>query len=226
MDGKIFYSWQSDLPNKTNRGFIGDALDKAIKSLRKDDSIKVEPAIDRDTQNVAGSPDIVKTIFEKIDEAQIFVCDVSIINKYANSRLTPNPNVLIELGYAMRTLGEGNFIMVMNTAFGSPEQLPFDLRMRRVITYNMPVDNQDKSRERNKLAKSLERAIRSILQELENIIRKYLILKQLEEERTRELSITERAIISVKKGDRSSVIQPHLFMDWLNNQIKKLAPKF
>ncbi|NES73742.1 MAG: nucleotide-binding protein, partial [Okeania sp. SIO2D1] len=112
------------------------------KSIRNDDSIKVEPVIDRDTQNVAGSPDIVKTIFEKIDEAQIFVCDVSIINKDANSRPTPNPNVLIELGYAMKTLGEGKIIMVMNTAFGTPEQLPFDLRMRRVIRYNMPVDNQ------------------------------------------------------------------------------------
>ncbi len=119
MDCKIFYSWQSDLPNNTNRGFIGDALEKAVKSIRKDNSITVEPVIDRDTQNVPGSPDIVNTIFDKIDQAQIFVCDVSIINsnllnstnpifiqkalnnflyflyKDANSRPTPNPNVLI-----------------------------------------------------------------------------------------------------------------------------------
>ncbi|MDJ0556899.1 MAG: nucleotide-binding protein [Microcoleaceae cyanobacterium MO_207.B10] len=165
MDGKIFYSWQSDLPNNTNRGFIGDALEKAVKSIRNDDSIKVEPVIDRDTQNVPGSPDIVQTIFEKIEQAQIFVCDISIINsnlsnssnrkfiqkilesflnflnKNSYSRPTPNPNVLIELGYAMKTLGEEKIIMVMNTAFGTPEKLPFDLRMRRVITYNMPVDN-------------------------------------------------------------------------------------
>ncbi|NEP82074.1 MAG: nucleotide-binding protein [Okeania sp. SIO3C4] len=226
MDCKIFYSWQSDLPNPTNRTFIGDALEKAVKSIRNDDYIKVEPVIDRDTKDVPGSPDIVKTIFDKIEEAQIFVCDVSIINKDANSRLTPNPNVLIELGYAMKTLGEGNFIMVMNTAFGTPEQLPFDLRMRRVITYNMTVDNQDKSTERNKLAKFLERAIRPILEELEDIIRKFVISKQLEEERARELSITERAIISVKQGDRSSSIQVHQFMEWLDHQIKKLAPKF
>lgn len=80
MDCKIFYSWQSDLPNSTNRGFIQDALNKAVKSLRNDDFIEVEPVIDRDTQNVAGAPDIVKTIFDKIEQAQIFVCDVSIIN--------------------------------------------------------------------------------------------------------------------------------------------------
>ncbi|MDY7007593.1 MAG: hypothetical protein SWX82_27580 [Cyanobacteriota bacterium] len=71
MDCTIFYSWQSDLPNPTNRGFIGDALNKAIKNIRKDDSIKVEPALDRDTQNVGGAPDIVKTIFEKIKQAEV-----------------------------------------------------------------------------------------------------------------------------------------------------------
>jgi len=237
MDCKIFYSWQSDLPNNTNRGFIGDALEKAIKSIRNDDSIKIEPVIDRDTQNVPGSPDIVNTIFEKIDEAQIFVCDVSIINsnlsnsrnrrfvqkildsflnflyKNSNSRPTPNPNVLNEHGYAMKTLGEGKIIMVMNTAFGSIEQLPFDLRQRRVITYNMPVDNQEKSPERNNLAKYFERAIIPILQELEEQI-------------TIELSITELAIISVQQGDRSSSILVNQFMELLDNQTKKLAPKF
>src|SRR5690242_12624579 len=31
---KIFYAWQSDLPNATNRGFIEDALDLAMKELR------------------------------------------------------------------------------------------------------------------------------------------------------------------------------------------------
>ncbi len=213
MDCKIFYSWQSDLPNNTNRTFIGYALDKAVKSIRNDDSIKVEPVIDRDTQNVPGSPDIVKTIFNKIEQAQIFVCDVSIINKDTNSRPTPNPNVLIELGYAMKTLGEGKFIMVMNTAFGTLEKLPFDLRTRRIITYNMPEDNQEKSTERNKLVKYFERAIRPILRELEEEIkRKFLIWKQLEEERKRGLILTGTKI---KK-----------YIKQLDSQIKDLTPKF
>ncbi|NEO53362.1 MAG: hypothetical protein F6K54_09880 [Okeania sp. SIO3B5] len=213
MHCKIFYSWQSDLPNNTNRGFIKDALEKAVKSIRNDDSIKVEPVIDRDTQNVAGSPDIVKTIFEKIDEAQIFVCDVSIINKDANFRLTPNPNVLIELGYAMKNLGEGKIIMVMNTAFGTPEQLPFDLRMRRILTYNMPVDNQDKSTERNKLAKSLERAIRPILQELV-------------EEIKRILSIIEQAKLEIKRDVPWSGTKIKKYVKQLDSKIKDMTPIF
>jgi hypothetical protein len=29
----VFYSWQSDLPNRTNRTFIQDALQKAIDGI-------------------------------------------------------------------------------------------------------------------------------------------------------------------------------------------------
>ena len=66
----IFYSWQSDLPNATNWGFIQDALEKAARAIRNDDSLEVQPTIDRDTSGVPGSPDIAQTIFSKIDQAQ------------------------------------------------------------------------------------------------------------------------------------------------------------
>ena len=29
----VFYSWQSDLPNATNRGFIEDCLERALEDL-------------------------------------------------------------------------------------------------------------------------------------------------------------------------------------------------
>ena len=76
---KVFYSWQSDLPNNINRGFIEQALETAAKSIRNDDSIKIEPVVDRDTRGVPGAPDIAKTILEKIEQSQVFVCDVSIV---------------------------------------------------------------------------------------------------------------------------------------------------
>src|SRR5438309_1109416 len=62
----VFYSWQSDLDGKTTRSFIEEALKRAIKALQKDDTLDVEPVIDRDTKDVPGSPDIAKTILEKI----------------------------------------------------------------------------------------------------------------------------------------------------------------
>jgi len=88
----VFYSWQSDLPNGTNRTFIENALKKAAKTIRDDATLEVEPVIDRDVEGVAGSPDISRTIFEKIERARVFVCDVSIINLGMQGRPTPNPN--------------------------------------------------------------------------------------------------------------------------------------
>lgn len=81
MEVKIFYSWQSDLPNATNRGFIQTALENAAKIIRADNSLKIEPVLDRDTMGVSGTPDIAETILNKIKEANVFVADVSIINK-------------------------------------------------------------------------------------------------------------------------------------------------
>ena len=76
----VFYSWQADSPNSTNRGFIEDCLKKAIGNLNKNDLVKVIPRIEKDTQGKSGSPDIAETILQKIDECSIFVADISIVN--------------------------------------------------------------------------------------------------------------------------------------------------
>ena len=72
IPGLVFYSWQSDLPNATNRGFIERALVVAAKALKNDDSLQVVAVIDRDTTGVPGSPNIAETIFRKIDQANVF----------------------------------------------------------------------------------------------------------------------------------------------------------
>ena len=72
-----------------------------------------EMTADKDTQGRTGSPDIVQSIFSKIDACDLFIADVSIVNKYASLdgaegkpvKYSPNPNVLIELGYAVKVLG-------------------------------------------------------------------------------------------------------------------------
>ena len=168
----LFYSWQSDLPNFTNRGFIQQALEDAAKAVRQDESVKIEPVVDRDTQSVPGSPDIGQTIFAKIDNAVAFVCDVSLINSKFESadgippRPTPNPNVLIELGYAAKSLGWERIILVFNTDYGSVESLPFDLRPKRTLTYSTSGDAK-KADNRRVLQRKLEGAIRDILNHTE-----------------------------------------------------------
>jgi len=138
----IFYSWQSDLPSKTNRGLIEEALRNAAKAVYKSKVFDVEPVVDRDTRGTPGSPDILTTILKKIEAASVFVADISIVTRSQDCRPCPNPNVLLELGYALRSLGEENVIVVYNTAFGALAELPFDLRGRRIAAYRLSPDEQ------------------------------------------------------------------------------------
>jgi len=158
----IFYSWQSDLPNSTNRGFVEDCLQRAIKDVRADEELKLDPCIDRDTSGVPGSPDIAATIFDKIKTADIFIGDVSFINQAATGRPTPNPNVLVELGFAAGRLGWEKIICVFNQATGSVNDLPFDIRPRRVRTFNL-VEGQEKAEQRRALVSVLKADITGIL---------------------------------------------------------------
>ena len=153
-----------DLPNGGNRSFIQKALEEAVAAIAADDTVAVEPVLDRDTQNVPGSPDIASTIFAKISASNVFVADVTITTKAEGQRPTPNPNVLIELGYAVKTLGYERVIPVFNTAFGDFPDLPFDLRGRRLLPYNMPANVTDRAAERKKLRDQLEEALRVALE--------------------------------------------------------------
>jgi len=169
MISVIFYSWQADLPSSTNRGFIQDALERAITAIKKnlsEETINIEPVMDRDTINIVGSPDIASTIFRKIDESYIFVCDISFINQETEGKRTPNPNVLIELGYAIKTLGWERIIMVLNTNSGATEKLPFDIKTRRIIKYEPFKEAQKQPNEPNKAKERLKNALQRQIEPL------------------------------------------------------------
>ncbi len=136
MSKSIFYSWQSDLPNNHNRSLIENSIGQAIKHLKNSFSLDIDFICDRDTKAVSGSPDIVQTIFDKIDKAEYFVCDVSIISAKRTKKKTSNPNVLIELGYAIKSLGWDRILCIFNSDYGKIENLPFDIRQKRVLKYS------------------------------------------------------------------------------------------
>jgi hypothetical protein len=121
MNNSIFYSWQSDFPSNANRGFIEECIKEAIKMLKKTYNFSLEIRIDRDTKNETGTPDIVNTIFNKIERAKIFVADINIVNSNSEGRKTPNPNVLLELGYAAKVVGWERIICAFNKDFGEFE---------------------------------------------------------------------------------------------------------
>lgn len=204
MKRVVFYAWQSDLPNPTNRGFIQQALEGAVKTIAGDDTVTVEPVVDRDTQGVAGAPDIALTIFAKITASDVFVADISIISNPKKGRPTPNPNVLIELGYALRGLGHERVVLVFNQSFGKIENLPFDLKMRRLVIYDMPPEEKDRAPEKTKLKKQLEGAIRSALDSIPS------------EEQEPEII---PAITAIEDGKPNRII---ILRDNLNNLLKKI----
>jgi hypothetical protein len=171
MPHHIFFSWQIDRLPLTGRNLIERALGDAIAAIKADaeiDPAHRELAIDRDTSGVPGSPPLVETIFAKVDAATAFLSDLTYVATRADGRLMPNPNVLLEHGWALRALTWRRVISVMNIAHGSPETypLPFDLQhFRRPILYDCPDDADEGVRRavRDGLVAALRDALRAIL---------------------------------------------------------------
>lgn len=184
---KIFWSWQSDRDEKTNKYFVRDALKLAVKKLKRSAVDILEPVererldslhVDSDTQGVKGHPPVKKTIFEKIDVASVFVADVTPITDVEIERDggkkerkgVMNNNVALELGYAMKAMGDQGFLMVMNEHHCDPDSsnLPFDLQhLRWPIKFKLAPDaDKDAIKaERDKLAKTFETALRPYVTE-------------------------------------------------------------
>lgn len=148
MEKTVFYSWQSDLSKSGNLNFIETSIKKALKKLHSKEPISIDLKFDKATRSLAGSPDIAESIFTKIAGCNVFIADISIINPESeNSRKTPNPNVLIELGFAARALGWEKIICIFNSEFGDFNDLPFDLRNRRIMDYSCIKNKSELSKE-------------------------------------------------------------------------------
>jgi len=200
----IFYSWQSDLPNGTNRTLIENTLKDTAKEIGEENA-DIEPVIDRDTQGVAGAPNIATAIFQKIDSADIFVADVSIIGS-AKKRSVPNPNVLIELGYALKSLGHERIILVFNTAFGKIEKLPFDLRMHRTLIYQCAESVTDRTEIKKGLIRDFKLAL---LAGFSHVTPK---------------KVTTPIIDIIKNRTASKKIDLRAYLDELYNELGRLQP--
>ncbi len=156
---KVFWSWQADTPGETGRFFVRDAIAAAIKKLKQAEDIE-EPTerevvdslhLDQDRQGLPGSPDLARAILEKINRAGVVIADVTIVSKAKGTTTTErkrpkgrsfiNPNVGIELGYALKAVSDERVLLVMNTHYGPSDELPFDLRHKGVsLLYDLPPD--------------------------------------------------------------------------------------
>ena len=174
MTHTVFFSWQADTPSSSGRNFIEKAATAAIKQLAQDlevdEAIRDGLEVDRDTRGVAGTPPIVDTIFFKIDAAAAFLADLTFVGKRLDGiRPTPNPNVLLEYGWALKSRGYPRIICVMNTHYGVPDDntLPFNMKhLRRPIQYALSPDADDATRRKvlADLTATLKDALKAIVE--------------------------------------------------------------
>lgn len=164
---RVFYSWQSDRDQKRHRFFLRDVLSRVVKELRADAELEDAPRLDHDTNGEAGTPDIPATILRKITDSSIFVADVTFVagTNATEPKLVPNPNVMLELGFAAKSLGWDRIVLVMNDAHGSADKHIFDLRHRRnPISYQWKDEDAELPAEKKKtLSEALKVAIRAAI---------------------------------------------------------------
>jgi hypothetical protein len=146
---KIFWSWQSDTPGKVGRHFIRAAILEAINLLKQAPDVE-EPKerdnreaihLDQDRQGVSGSPDLVRTILEKIDKSAVVVADVTPVSTIsphkANEAQIPekrnmNPNVAIELDTLYGLLANKNCLWFSTPITAADNICPLTWRKRVV----------------------------------------------------------------------------------------------
>ena len=178
---KVFWAWQYDLPGKISRHFIRSALEDAIAQINQIQDID-EPdeffqtglmQLDYGRKDLKGSPDLAIEILKKIDAATVFVGDVTPVGKGqpyktddgkdSDGKLLMNPNVAIELGYALKSLTTENVLMVMNNHYGRRDDMPFDLGHKSgPILYRLAPDasKQEIEAQKKKLVATLAEALR------------------------------------------------------------------
>jgi hypothetical protein len=179
---KVFWAWQSDHPRKISRDVIRSALEAAIEHLKQERDVVEAPEesrgdlhLDHDTKGLTGSPDVARSILEKIQACTVFVGDVTPVGKTPDSmgnegvkpgRPLINSNVAIEYGFALRKLTDSAVIGVLNLAYGEPTDLPFDIIHKRWPVRYLLVKGATKAeidRERNVLKGQFVTALEGFL---------------------------------------------------------------
>jgi hypothetical protein len=184
---KIFWSWQSNTPEQIGKYLVRDALKVAINRLKQAEDID-EPTrddlhLDQDTQGTTGSPDLVPTIFGKIEKSEVVVADVTIVGKTDEDKRLINSNVAIELGYALRACTDARVLLVFNKHYGAYEHLPFDLRHKGGgVVFDLPpeADRKQIADVRASLADAFFRKLKPFLQETPRIKEKLSVRAVIE----------------------------------------------
>ncbi len=144
----VFFSWQDDDPKRKN--ILRNWIEKSCKEL--------ECEYDESTYDVPGMPNIPSTIKDKIQKCDIFIADIGIVCSN-EKRKFPNPNVLIELGYA---LGFKSWETIICICYPEDDisQMPFDIKTDRISRMPLPPNkNEDENQVNKRSMKELKKWI-------------------------------------------------------------------
>jgi hypothetical protein len=144
--------------------FVFRAISEALRQAAEHLGATPEQAEVLQCDRFATPTDIARFIVETIPTCHALVGDVSYINAAGEdqTRRTPNPNAMFEVGVATQCLGPGKVILVFNTDSGSTASLPFDVRNHVVLTWSG--------------SDPLARLARALRDPVETVFRDYLTL--------------------------------------------------
>ena len=174
-DFVIFYCWQDHLAKKHHRYLIRDALNNAISRVQAElpDELDCAIRLDSDIIGRAGAVDIAETILSKINDSTMIVGDITpVLRDGDTGRFYPNPNVMFEVGYGAMALGWTRVVCVFNAARTDEakklkaEDLPFDIRHRRLNSYVCSADS-GVAQATKELEAELVASIRAVIQEID-----------------------------------------------------------
>ncbi len=160
MNLTIFNSWQSD--TRCNSKGIRTALRDASNKLESQIA-GLHIKIDEATSNQVGALHIPNAILQNISNSDIFVVDLSTVGSTFNgTKKLQNPNVLIELGYAISQLGWDRIILLFNKEFGEFKDLPFDIEKRSCLDFK--IISEDDTNGIGQLRENLIARVRQIIE--------------------------------------------------------------
>jgi len=192
--------------------------------------------IDADTEGVLGHVPVTETILKKISVCDAFVPDLTFVAETPDGKLIPNPNVMLEYGYALSSRTFSIMIPVMNTAYGPPEKLPFDMgHARHPIAFNLSSTAKTAERRaaRSSLAQEFERILRLMIdaaefQKMERLRKdaatRQFLAPELFRTIERALSIHSRALVNFSSASAEHDIKPNDQKEDFLPYVPKLYP--
>ncbi len=154
----VYYVWQSDY--RESRYAIKDAIDDLVKEVNRGWQPVRPLVIEPETAPGDGAVRIDQRLLDRIQRARLVIADFTPIGEFCDVRC-PNPNVLVEVGYALASKAPAEVILVEceRPELDASLSFPFDIdkvRRIRVGTVDGSTRSETKDVLRTRLGDELE----------------------------------------------------------------------